>query len=156
VPPLQPPVAGVFSNSLLTFSAGDNFGPIRHGPGASMTRRELILRSPMTAEEVQLVRALAKFGLKAGSADKRFCRDLAAITRRQQKLGLTEGQRGYLWRIADRYRLQLPPELFSILQARRAGSSHPSPQSSGHVAAVELTGAAPPIALDIGAESYCT
>ena len=73
-----------------------------------MKRREIALRLPMTADEIRLVRALAGCPLRSGSADERFCSDLAAITRRQKSVRLTEGQSAYLWRIAYRYVAVLP------------------------------------------------
>lgn len=121
-----------------------------------MKRREVGSRAPMTAAEVALTRALAKCGLKTGSADKRFCEELSAITKREQRVRITEGQRAYLWRIGYRYRLQLPPEIFGILQARHPVLSLWLPQASGQEAALELTEAGPPSALDMVAETRCT
>ena len=90
-------------------------------------KREVALRLPMTAEEIQLVRALADCHLRAGSGDERFCSDLAAITRRQERVRLTEGQNAYLWRIAYRYRVALPPEIAEIVAARQSASSDQPP-----------------------------
>jgi hypothetical protein len=90
-----------------------------------MKRREAAMRLPMSGEEIRLVRALAACPLKEGSADERFCSDLAANTRRQKSVRLTEGQGAYLWRIAFRYLGQLPPEAFSIVESRRAADAAP-------------------------------
>jgi hypothetical protein len=95
-----------------------------------MKRRETAMRSPMTGDEIRLVRILAGCPLKEGSADARFCSDLAAITRRQKSVRLTEGQSAYLWRIAFRYLGQLPPDAFRIVEARRAAGDNPPPTSS--------------------------
>ena len=95
-----------------------------------MKRRKAAMRLAMTGEEIRLVRALAGCPLKEGSADERFCSDLAAITRRQKSVRLTEGQSAYLWRIAFRYLGQLPPEASSIVEARRAASAEPPPARS--------------------------
>ena len=92
-----------------------------------MKRREIALRLPMTADEIRLVRALAGCPLRSGSADEGFCSDLAAITRRQKSVRLTEGQSAYLWRIAYRYVAALPPEIFGIVAARQAAGSDPPP-----------------------------
>ena len=92
-----------------------------------MKRREIALRLPMTADEIRLVRALADCPLRSGSADERFCSDLAAVTRRQKSVRLTEGQSAYLWRIAYRYVAALPPEIFGIVEARQAAGSDPQP-----------------------------
>jgi hypothetical protein len=88
------------------------------------------MRLPMTGEEIRLVRALAGCPLKEGSADERFCSDLAAITRRQKSVRLTEGQSAYLWRIAFRYLQQLPPEAVSVVEGRPAASAEPPPAGS--------------------------
>ncbi|HTJ57587.1 MAG TPA: hypothetical protein VL418_08515 [Devosiaceae bacterium] len=93
-------------------------------------KREVALRQPMTAEEIQLVRALADCRLRAGSGDERFCSDLAAITRRQGRVRLTEGQKAYLWRIASRYRATLPPEISEIVTARQSESSDQPPATA--------------------------
>ncbi len=90
-----------------------------------MKRREAAMRLPMTGEEIRLVRVLAGCPLKKGSTDERFCSDLAAITRRQKSVRLTEGQNAYLWRIAFRYLERLPPEALSIVEARRAAGGEP-------------------------------
>lgn len=88
------------------------------------------IRSPMTAAEKALVQALAKCRFRASSsADGRFCRDLAKMVRERKRFALTKGQSAYLWRIGDRYRLQLPPELFGLVEgltnaARLAAGMH--------------------------------
>jgi len=71
----------------------------------------------MTGDEILLVSALAGCALRPRSADRRFCRELAEITRNQETPMLADGQRAYLWRIALRYRLQLPPDLFEMAMA---------------------------------------
>ena len=92
-----------------------------------MKRREAALRLPMTADEIRLVRALADCALRPGSADERFCSDLAGVTRRQPRVRLTEGQNAYLWRIAYRYLAALPAEILAIVAARQtAGSDQPA------------------------------
>jgi hypothetical protein len=73
---------------------------------------------------------LAGCPLKKGSTDERFCSDLAAITRRQKCVRLTEGQNAYLWRIAFRYLEQLPPEALSIVEARREAGAEAQPASA--------------------------
>jgi hypothetical protein len=83
-----------------------------------MRRREVALRARMTADEMLVVRALATCQFRPGAADSRFCRDLAAEVKQEKTASLTEGQRAYLWRVAYRYRLQLPPELFQLVLAQ--------------------------------------
>ena len=90
-----------------------------------MTRREVALRARMTADEMLVVRALAQCEFRPGAADSRFCRDLAAELKYQKTASLTEGQRAYLWRVAYRYRLQLPPELFAVVLAQIAAARIP-------------------------------
>jgi hypothetical protein len=80
------------------------------------------LRSPITAEEVQLLNALATCKFHPGAADRRFILHMAAATRRATSLELTEGQRAYLWRLGFRYRHQLAPEINALVAARNRGS----------------------------------
>jgi hypothetical protein len=90
-----------------------------------MKRGEVALRAPTTADEMLVVRALAKCTFRPGSADGRFCRDLAAEVKYHKKASLTEGQRAYLWRVAYRYRLQLPPALVAVVLAQVAAARIP-------------------------------
>jgi hypothetical protein len=80
------------------------------------------LRSPITADEVRLLNALAACKFHPGAADRRFVLHMAAATKRRTSLELTEGQRAYLWRLGFRYRHQLPPEINALVAAYNRGS----------------------------------
>jgi hypothetical protein len=79
-------------------------------------------RSPITDEEAQLLQALAACKFHPGAADRRFILHMAAATKRTNNLGLTEGQRAYLWRLGFRYRHQLPPEINAMVAAHGSRS----------------------------------
>jgi hypothetical protein len=79
------------------------------------------LRTPITAEEVQLLQALAVCQFHPGAADRRFILHMAAAAKRMAGMGLTEGQRTYLWRLGYRYRHQLPPEINELVALRGTG-----------------------------------
>ena len=78
-------------------------------------------RSPITAEEVQLLQALAVCQFHPGAADRRFILHMAAAAKRMAALGLTEGQRTYLWRLGYRYRHQLPAEINELVALHGTG-----------------------------------
>ena len=46
---------------------------------------------------------------------------MAAAAKRMAGMGLTEGQRTYLWRLGYRYRHQLPPEINELVALRGTG-----------------------------------
>jgi hypothetical protein len=70
----------------------------------------------MSAEETQLLYALAGCRFHPGSADARFCHDLAVAAGYEQSHALTEGQRSYLNRLGQRTYRQLPPEIVARLK----------------------------------------
>ena len=78
-------------------------------------------RTPITAEEVRLLEALAVCQFHPGAADRRFILHMAAAAKRMAGMGLTEGQRTYLWRLGYRYRHQLPPEINELVALRGTG-----------------------------------
>lgn len=79
-------------------------------------------RSPITADEIRLLQALAVCKFHPGAADRRFILHMAAATKGSMSLGLTEGQRAYLWRLGFRYRHQLSPEISALVAAHGARS----------------------------------
>jgi hypothetical protein len=83
---------------------------------------EPFLRTPLTPEEAQLLHALAACRFHPGAADRRFVLHMSAAAKRTADLGLTEGQRAYLWRLGYRYRHQLPPEINALVVLHSGGS----------------------------------
>jgi phosphatidylserine/phosphatidylglycerophosphate/cardiolipin synthase-like enzyme len=78
---------------------------------------------PATAQEAQLLDALVHCKLPPRNADVRFVLEMRCATQDGRAI-MTAGRRAYLWRIAYRYRLQLPPELSRIAEERQAAIWH--------------------------------
>jgi hypothetical protein len=74
---------------------------------------------PATAQEAQLLGALVHCKLSPRNADVRFVLEMHCATHDGRAI-MTAGRRAYLWRIAYRYRVQLPPELSRIAEERQA------------------------------------
>ena len=83
---------------------------------------------PATVEEAQLLDALVHCKLPPGNADVRLILEMHCAAQDRRAI-MTAGRRAYLWRIAYRYRLQLPPELSRIAEEQQAASqTPPSPE----------------------------
>ena len=83
---------------------------------------------PATAEEAELLDALVRCKLPPSNADVRFVLEMHCAAQDGRAI-MTAGRRAYLWRIAYRYRLQLPLELSRIAEERQAGvQTPPSPE----------------------------
>jgi hypothetical protein len=89
---------------------------LRVPPAADAELVDATPRSPMSAEERQVIRALAKCRFDPKCADRRFCLDLAAAADAEHGYILTEGQRAYLRRIGQHYRRQLSAEIVALLE----------------------------------------
>ena len=83
---------------------------------------------PATVEEAQLFDALVHCKLPPRNADVRFVLEMHSAAQDRRAI-MTAGRCAYLWRIAYRYRLQLPPELSGIAEALQAAIWHPDPTS---------------------------
>ena len=83
---------------------------------------------PATVEEAQLLDALVHCKLPPGNADVRFILEMHCAAQDRRAI-MTAGRRAYLWRIAYRYQLQLPPELSGIAEARQAAIWYPDAPS---------------------------
>lgn len=79
---------------------------------------------PATVEEAELLDALVRCKLPPRNADVRFVLEMHCAARDRRAI-MTAGRRAYLWRIAYRYRVQLPPELSRIAEERQATIWHP-------------------------------
>ena len=78
---------------------------------------------PATAEEAGLLDALVHCKLPPRSADVRFVLEMHCAAR-DGRATMTAGRCAYLWRIAYRYRFQLPPDLSRIAEERHAAIWH--------------------------------
>jgi hypothetical protein len=83
-------------------------------------------RLPASAPETKLLKALGRGLVKRGTADRRFIDHFARDLRVGDPVEFTEEQRVYLWRIAQRYRDRLSPEVAALLD-RPGGASGPAP-----------------------------
>jgi hypothetical protein len=80
------------------------------------------MEAQITAGEIRLLSALVHCPIPAGTVDRRFV-DLMCETARDSRTKLTAGQRGYIRRLAIRYRQQLPADLVETVvnPAKEAG-----------------------------------
>lgn len=62
----------------------------------------------MTADEINIAKALDSCTYLPGSFEKRFARDMAAYAEFNPKYELTEKQRDWLYKQLKRYRKQIP------------------------------------------------
>jgi hypothetical protein len=86
--------------------------------------QDALPRAPITADETRLLHALADCRFHPGAADRRFILHMSAAAKLTMGMGLTEGQRTYLWRLGYRYRHQLPPAVSELVALH--GSSGPT------------------------------
>ena len=85
--------------------------------------QEALPRGSITADETQLLHALADCRFHPGAADRRFILHMSAAAKLTMGMGLTEGQRTYLWRLGYRYRHQLPPAVSELVALHGSGST---------------------------------
>lgn len=73
--------------------------------------RAPVVRTPFSPFEKSLIRALGSVRYTPGSAAKRFARDMNTILDKQPELGISQGQRRFMQKVAYAHRRQLPKAL---------------------------------------------
>jgi hypothetical protein len=71
-----------------------------------------LVRTPVTDEEQQAIKALRRVSFPPATAHKRFALNIQGVTH------LTDKQRAFLWRVVHRFRRQISPAIVSIAESK--------------------------------------